>query len=128
VPGITLGLIGIFVGFPHLWTMSLLRIFNKAADYSIYRAAKEILYLPFDYEAKNKAKALIDVWMYRFGKTMAGLTKGGLGLLFVLSDWHLSMLIAFIVMVWLFLTGKLMAAYRIVEKDLTSVSTDSKSI
>jgi ATP:ADP antiporter, AAA family len=50
-----------------------LKVFNKSCDYSIYRAAKEILYLPLSYEEKNKAKTTIDVMIYRIGKAVAGL-------------------------------------------------------
>jgi AAA family ATP:ADP antiporter len=57
----------------------------KALDYSVFRAAKELLYLPLNFDARYRAKELIDVFGYRFGKgassfTLAGLSNGGLTL------------------------------------------------
>ena len=42
-------------------------------DYSIFRGAKELLYIPLSYDAKYRAKELIDVFAYRFGKGAASL-------------------------------------------------------
>lgn len=46
----------------------------KVLDYSIFRAAKELLYIPLSFDARYRAKELIDVFGYRFG-------KGGMSLL-----------------------------------------------
>ena len=40
----------------------------KVFDYSLFRAAKEILYIPLPFDARFRAKELIDVFGYRFGK------------------------------------------------------------
>jgi len=40
----------------------------KALDYSVFRAAKELLYIPFSYDARYRAKELIDAFGYRFAK------------------------------------------------------------
>ena len=40
----------------------------KLLDYSLFRASKEILYIPLPYDARYRAKEVIDVWGYRFGK------------------------------------------------------------
>lgn len=61
----------IFYLFPLLAVITGLKIFNKSCDYSLYRAAKEMLYLPLSYEEKNKSKAIIDVMTYRIGKSIA---------------------------------------------------------
>ena len=45
----------------------------KCIDYSIFRAAKEALYVPLSFAARYRAKELIDVVGYRFSK---GLTSG----------------------------------------------------
>ncbi|MCK6550065.1 hypothetical protein L6R52_29795 [Myxococcota bacterium] len=41
---------------------------SKALDYSIFRAAKEILYIPLEPEQKAKGKAIIDILGYRAAK------------------------------------------------------------
>jgi ATP:ADP antiporter, AAA family len=45
----------------------------KCIDYSIFRAAKEALYVPLSFAARYRAKELIDVVGYRFSK---GITSG----------------------------------------------------
>lgn len=45
----------------------------KSLDYSLFRAAKEILYIPFDFNVRFQAKEWIDVLGYRGGKVAASL-------------------------------------------------------
>ena len=45
----------------------------KCIDYSLFRAAKELLYIPLSYDAKYRTKGIIDVFAYRFGKGAASL-------------------------------------------------------
>ena len=40
----------------------------KVLDYSVFRAAKELLYVPLSFDARYRAKALIDAFGYRFAK------------------------------------------------------------
>ncbi|MCE9591864.1 MAG: hypothetical protein K8S99_15235 [Planctomycetes bacterium] len=40
----------------------------KCVDYSVFRAAKELLYIPLGFDARYRAKEVIDVFGYRFGK------------------------------------------------------------
>jgi hypothetical protein len=47
----------------------------KAIDYSIFRASKEMLYIPMNYDARFRAKELIDSFGYRAGK---GVASGGM--------------------------------------------------
>ena len=48
----------------------------KVLDYSIFRAAKELLYIPLSFDARYRAKELIDVFGYRFGKGGMSLVVG----------------------------------------------------
>ncbi|MBI3946942.1 MAG: hypothetical protein HY321_13545 [Armatimonadetes bacterium] len=48
-------------------------ILFKALDYSLFRAGKEILYIPLSFDVRYRAKEVIDAFVYRFA-------KGGLGL------------------------------------------------
>ena len=40
----------------------------KALDYSLFRAGKELFYMPLTYDERYRAKQLIDSFGYRFGK------------------------------------------------------------
>lgn len=65
-----------------LW-MAATKVASKALDYSVFRAAKEILYIPLSYDDKTRGKALIDMLGYR-------LAKGGTGaVLTLLAGWGL---------------------------------------
>ncbi len=50
----------------------------KALDYSLFRSGKEIFYIPLSFDARYRAKEVIDAFVYRF-------SKGGLGLLLEVS-------------------------------------------
>jgi len=52
----------------------------KMIDYSIFRAVKELIYIPLSYDARYRAKQVVDSFTYRFSK---GSTAG------VLSGWEL---------------------------------------
>jgi len=58
---------------PSLGTATLSLLLFKSLDYSIFRASKEILYMPLSYDARYRAKQLIDSLIYRNGE---GLTAG----------------------------------------------------
>ena len=89
----------VFLAIPvvHLVTCSLLAIqpslavgaaaylLFKALDYSIFRASKEILYIPLPFDARYRAKEVIDAFGYRASKggtsgllAMAGVAFGKL--------------------------------------------------
>ena len=53
--------------------MAGVKVASKCFDYSIYRAAKELLYIPLDYEEKTKGKSVVDIITYRVGKGGASL-------------------------------------------------------
>ncbi len=40
----------------------------KALDYSLFRAAKELFYMPLSYDERYRAKQIIDSFVYRFAK------------------------------------------------------------
>ncbi|MFH2203158.1 MAG: Npt1/Npt2 family nucleotide transporter [Elusimicrobiota bacterium] len=47
-------------------------ILFKGFDYSLFRAAKEILYIPLSFDARFRAKQVIDAFTYRFSKGATG--------------------------------------------------------
>jgi ATP:ADP antiporter, AAA family len=87
---------------PRFSLMAVTKIASKAFDYSLFRAAKEMLYLPLGYAEKTRGKALVDMLTYR-------VAKGGASLLLValvaleLTNWVLPVTTALIV-AWLAVT------------------------
>jgi AAA family ATP:ADP antiporter len=53
---------------PTILTVGLAYFLFKAFDYSIFRAAKELLYVPLSFDERYRAKEIIDVFGYRTGK------------------------------------------------------------
>ena len=41
----------------------------KALDYSLFRAGKELFYMPLSYDERYRAKQIIDSFLYRSGKS-----------------------------------------------------------
>lgn len=68
MPLIHLTAITVAVIEPTIWTVGIAFFLFKAFDYSLFRAAKEILYVPLGFDARYRAKELIDVFGYRTGK------------------------------------------------------------
>jgi AAA family ATP:ADP antiporter len=66
-----------FVAAPRTGLIVATKMASKVFDYSLFRAAKEMLYLPLDYDEKTRGKAIIDVLGYR-------VAKGGASLLLML--------------------------------------------
>ena len=83
---------GVLVGVPALFgaaSLALLfspvflvaagaKVTSKVLDYSVFRAAKEMLYLPLSYAEQTQGKALIDILTYRLAKGGAALLIQGL--------------------------------------------------
>jgi AAA family ATP:ADP antiporter len=76
IPLMNLSLISWAVLSPSLTSISTAFVIFKAMDYSIFRASKEIFYIPLPFDVRYRSKELIDVFGYRFGKgaTSAGIT------------------------------------------------------
>ena len=58
---------------PSLWSAAIAHLTFKVFDYSLFRSAKEILYIPFSWDVRYRAKEVIDVFGYRLGKGLASL-------------------------------------------------------
>ncbi len=73
IPLIHLLSISFAIFYPSLFSAAFSFLIFKAFDYSIFRAAKEILYIPLSFDARFRAKEVIDVFGYRFGKGIPSL-------------------------------------------------------
>ncbi len=93
---------------PRLGTSVAAMITAKALDYSIFRAAKEMLYLPLSFRAKTVGKTFVDMNTYRAAKAGASvllLALIPLGKAFVLG------VAALLGVVWVALTLTLVPRY-----------------
>jgi AAA family ATP:ADP antiporter len=69
---IILGINGLaFVLYPVFGVISYAFLTIKCFDFSLFNVIKEMLYIPLKTEEKFRAKALIDVFMYRGAKVFA---------------------------------------------------------
>lgn len=68
MPLIHLGAIVAALIEPTVFTVGLAFFLFKAFDYSLFRAAKEVLYVPLGFDERYRAKEVIDVFGYRTGK------------------------------------------------------------
>jgi AAA family ATP:ADP antiporter len=87
---------------PSLSSATTAFICFKSVDYSLFKSAKEILYIPFSFDVRYRAKELIDVWGYRFSKggtsaTIAFFKMGGA----VISDATYAVIATAAAFVWL---------------------------
>ena len=73
----------------------------KMFDYSLFRASKELIYLPLSFSARYRAKEFIDVFGYRTGKGGSSLVVLGLQKLGIaMMNYYLMVALAF-VLIWL---------------------------
>ena len=107
---------------PSLFAYGLAYQVFKAIDYSVFRAAKEPLYIPLSFDARFRAKELIDVWGYRFSKgATAALIALFAGLGWVVQSASLFSAVAVAAAaVWLALTPFLMRSRAKEDSTLTN--------
>lgn len=99
-----------FLKFPSLAMMEIVKITSKAFDYSIFRAAKEILYIPLTHEEKTQGKGVIDMLVYRTSKGLSSLILLGMTAIGMLGyTLHLTIGLE---VIWIFLTYILIKRYR----------------
>ncbi len=56
------------VAFPVLPVLGAVFFISKTVDYSVFRAAKEVLYIPLSFTARYRAKMTVDALIYRSSK------------------------------------------------------------
>ncbi|MFH1654517.1 MAG: Npt1/Npt2 family nucleotide transporter [Pseudomonadota bacterium] len=70
--------VAIFALIPKFFTMAIVKVASKCFDYSLFRAAKEMLYIPLSYAEKTIGKSVVDMLTYRVAKGGASLLLMGL--------------------------------------------------
>ena len=111
-----------FLVTPVFAVMVVAKVASKAFDYSIFRAGKELLYLPLSSAEKTQGKAVVDMLTYRVAKGAASALL--LGMKYVSAAPRIASIMAvFIVGIWIALTIPLLRRYRTVvganEQDIT---------
>jgi len=117
MPVIHVTAISLAIVQPSVFTVGLAFLLFKAFDYSIFRAAKEVLYVPLSYDERYRAKEIIDVFGYRTGKGASSIVIASLQRVGVaMSNYYLA--IAFCaVAVWLALIFPLTHRARAIREE-----------
>jgi len=68
IPAVHLATCALMLVNPQLGVAALALLLFKGMDYSIFRASKETLYIPFSYDTRYRAKQVADAFTYRFSK------------------------------------------------------------
>jgi hypothetical protein len=68
IPLLNLGACVYLLQMPSLSSAGFAYMTFKVCDYSVFRAAKEILYIPLSFDVRFRAKQVIDVFGYRLSK------------------------------------------------------------
>lgn len=68
IPVLLGAVLAAFLAVPRFAVMAVTKVASKALDYSLFRAAKEMLYIPLSYAEKVRGKALVDMLTYRVAK------------------------------------------------------------
>ena len=73
IPAVHLAACALLLVYPQLGVAALAFLLFKGMDYSIFRASKETLYIPFSYDTRYRAKQVADAFSYRFSKGFTAL-------------------------------------------------------
>lgn len=68
IPAVHIAACLLLLLYPSLGLASAALLLFKGLDYSIFRAAKETLYIPFSYDTRYRAKQVAEAFTYRFAK------------------------------------------------------------
>lgn len=88
------------------------RLANKSLTYSIFRSAKEILYIPLSYIEKYKGKAVIDMFIYRFAKGGIGAVIIGMQAVMAVTASRINYMVIGLIAVWILIVPLLIKEYK----------------
>jgi AAA family ATP:ADP antiporter len=110
IPALIAFTVGAMAVLPTFAVSAVAKVAGKAFDYSLFRAAKELLYLPLSYAEKTQGKAVVDMLTYRVAKSAAAALLLGLVALDA-TRWvpHLALALVF---GWLVLAALIARRYR----------------
>lgn len=99
-----------FVVVPRFAVVAVAKVMSKAFDYSLFRAAKETLYIPLTYAEKTQGKAIVDIFTYRVAKGAVSFVLLALGAIGAVS-W-VRLLTLGLIAVWIAITVAIVRRYR----------------
>ncbi len=104
---------GSFVFFfaPTMGVLFGTRLANKSLTYSIFRSAKEILYIPLSYIEKYKGKAVIDMFIYRFAKGGIGAVIIGMQAVMAVTAVTINYMVIGLILAWILIVPLLVKEY-----------------
>ncbi len=88
------------------------RLANKSLTYSIFRSAKEILYIPLSYIEKYKGKAVIDMFIYRFAKGGIGAVIIGMQAVMAVTAVRINYMVIGLIIIWILIVPLLIKEYK----------------
>ncbi len=101
----------LFLVFPELWVVILIKGLDGSLKQSVNKAASELLVLPVSEEIKNKTKSFIDVVIDSLATGLAGVLLIFVIQTFQFSAREVSVLIILLLGVWLFFIYKVRGTY-----------------
>ena len=101
---------GAFWLMPIFLTVAVVKVCSKCFDYTLFRNAKEILYIPLSYQERTQGKALVDMLTYRIAK--GGTSLMLLGLIAVGGVLLVKHLTALLLVLWLVTTVVVARRFR----------------
>jgi len=91
VPLLNIASCVVFLIYPSLTTAAIAFLTFKVMDYSIFRAAKEILYIPLSFDGRYRGKLVVDVFGYRLSQGITpGTVSGAWGIGLVVTEFSLA--------------------------------------
>jgi AAA family ATP:ADP antiporter len=78
IPGLLGAAVAGYALVPQYAAIAAAKVASKAMDYSLFRAAKEIMYIPLTHAERTQGKAFVDMMSYRMAKGATSLMLLGL--------------------------------------------------
>ena len=97
---------------PTMFVLFGTRLANKSLPYSIFRSAKEILYIPLSYIEKYKGKAVIDMFIYRFAKGGIGAVIIGMQAVMAVTALRINYMVIGLIIIWILVVPLLIKEYK----------------
>lgn len=100
IPLINLACLTVAMLYPGFQTVAAAFLIFKAMEYSIFRGAKEILYIPLSFEVRFWAKEFVDVLSHRSGQGIAALSVFLLEKMALIRHANLTVLSFLVISTW----------------------------
>lgn len=100
----------IFAAMPVFAMVAIVKVTSKCFDYTLFRASKEILYIPLSYQEKTQGKSIVDMLTYRMAKGGASLLL--LGLIAIGAENLATVMTLGLIACWFIITIMVVARFR----------------